>query len=99
MKLLFELSKLAKTDLEEIWIYTVNEWSIRQANIYYKLIITKIEHIRKNPTIGKSIVSIKPNHRVLQIKSHIIVYQVKDKKLLIDRILHKNMDIEHRIND
>ena len=99
MKLPFELSNLAKTDLEEIWIYTLNEWSIRQANSYYKLIISKIEEICKNPATGKSIASIKQNHRALQVKSHIIVYQVKDKKILIDRILHKRMDIENRIND
>jgi len=99
MKFHFELSNLAKTDLEEIWIYTLNEWSIRQANSYYKFIISKIEDICKNPAIGKSIANIKLNHKVLQVKSHLIVYQVKEKKIYIDRILHKSMDVETRIKN
>ncbi|MBK8296975.1 MAG: type II toxin-antitoxin system RelE/ParE family toxin [Saprospiraceae bacterium] len=99
MKFLFELSNLAKTDLEEIWIYTVNEWSIRQANSYYKFIISKIEDICKNPAIGKSIANIKQNHKVLKVKSHLIVYQIKDEKIWIDRILHKSMDVETRIKN
>jgi plasmid stabilization system protein ParE len=49
MKLLFELSNLAKTDLEEIWVCTVNEWSIRQANSYYKLMVSKISRIILTP--------------------------------------------------
>lgn len=52
MKLKFELSNLAKSDLEEIWFYTLSEWSLKQANTCYKLIFSKIDMICKNPMIG-----------------------------------------------
>lgn len=99
MKLKFELSNLAKSDLEEIWFYTLSEWLLKQANTYYKLIFLKIDMICKNPMIGKSISNIKTNHFVIQVESHLIVYQLKDKKVLIDRILLKRMGIEDKINE
>jgi toxin ParE1/3/4 len=35
MKLKLEISELALEDLDNIWEYTVEEWSIEQANKYY----------------------------------------------------------------
>ena len=34
----YEVSKLAILDLENIWAYTLENWSLEQANKYYELI-------------------------------------------------------------
>ena len=36
MKLNYELSKLVLTDIDNIWLYTIENWSKTQANKYYK---------------------------------------------------------------
>ena len=72
----FELSHLAQNDLEEIWLYTVENWSINQGNRYYKLIIEEINTICSNPEIGKPIPTIKKRHRILPVKSHLIRFQM-----------------------
>ena len=95
MKLNYELSKLALTDINNIWLYTIENWSKTQANKYYKDMIREIQIICKNPEIGKSIKEIKPNHRIRLVKSHLIVYKVLESKIYVDRILHKRMDIEN----
>ena len=97
-KLVFELSKLALRDINNIWIYTADKWSKTQANNYYKEIFKKINSICENPEIGKQIEEIKPQHRILQAKSHLIIYKKNKSKIYIDRILHEKMDIEHRLN-
>lgn len=47
MKLTYELSNLAEQDLENIWVYTFNNWSRNQANKYYKLLMNEIANICK----------------------------------------------------
>ena len=74
-KLDFELSKLALSDINNIWIYTANKWSKAQANKYYKEIFKGIGSICTNSEIGRRIEDIKPRHRILQVKSHLIMYQ------------------------
>jgi len=99
MNLKYEFSHLAKLDLEYIWKYTANNWSVDQANKYYKLIIDKINEICKNPNIGKSLESFKKKHRVIKVISHLVIYKLHNDSIFIDRILHKRMDIETRINE
>lgn len=99
MKHAFEISKLAEFDLESIWLFTLENWSLTQADNYYQLIISEIHSICENPEIGKPIEEIKKEHRIRKIKSHIIVYKIKKNKIWIDRILHKRMDIELKLID
>ena len=97
MRYAYKISKLAEIDLENIWLYTLQNWSLKQANKYYSLIIAEIQIICKNPEIGKAIEEINTEHRIRKIESHFIVYKIKQDKILIDRILHKRMDIESRL--
>lgn len=93
----YELSKLAIIDLENIYAYTVEAWSISQADKYYKLILKTIEQICRFPEIGKSIDFVKPNHRMQKVKSHLILYKQIENKIYIDRILHERMDIDSQL--
>lgn len=93
----FEISQLAELDLENIWLYTLQNWSHKQADKYYRLIISEIYSICDNPEIGKAIEELKMEHRVRKIESHIIIYKIKRDKIWIDRILHQRMDIESRL--
>ncbi|WP_339926238.1 type II toxin-antitoxin system RelE/ParE family toxin [uncultured Cyclobacterium sp.] len=97
MRLKFQLSRLASNDLENIWEYTYTNWSLRQADNYVKQIMNQINNICINPELGRQIISIKPNHRMIKINSHFIVYKVDGEVLKIDRIVHERMDIPNRI--
>ena len=98
-KLDFELSKLALSDINNIWIYTANKWSKPQANKYYKEIFKGIDSICSNSEIGRRIEDIKPGHRILQVKSHLILYKKNKDRISIDRILHERMDIEYQLTE
>ena len=99
MNLKYELSKLAQLDLEDIWLHTVKTWSINQANKYYGLLFKEIEAICKNPNVGRPIDHVKTHHKIKHILSHMIVYKVKSNKIWIDRVLHKRMDFETKLNE
>lgn len=95
----FVISKRAISDLEEIWLYTVEKWSIEQADRYYNLIFDEISYICKNINAGKSMEHVRKGYRASKVKSHYIFYRVLNNTIEIIRILHERMDIENRLND
>lgn len=95
----FVITKKAVADLEEIWLNTVEKWSIEQADRYYNLIIDEISFICKNNNAGKSMAHVRKGYRASKVKSRLIFYRVLDNKMEVIRILHERMDIENRLND
>jgi toxin ParE1/3/4 len=94
----YRFTNEAVRDLEEIWSYTKQKWSLEQADRYYNLIIDEIEFVSSNPLSGRSIDYIKEGYRSTKVKSHLIFYkQHEDDTILIVRILHQNMDCEKRM--
>ena len=95
----FVISKKAVLDLEEIWFYTVEKWSIKQADRYYNLIFDEINYICTNINAGKSMEHVRKGYRASKVKSHLIFYRVINDTIEIIRVLHERMDIETKIND
>ena len=95
----YVISKKALSDLEEIWLYTIEKWSVDQANRYYNLIFDEISFICKNTNTGKSMEHVRKGYRASKVKSHLIFYRILNNTVEIIRILHERMDIENRLND
>jgi len=99
MRLPYIISKKAVIDLEEIWLYTVDKWSVSQADRYYLLIIDEIGYICKNINSGKPMDNIRKGYRAAKVKSHLILYRVVNGTVEIIRILHERMDIDNLLAD
>lgn len=97
--LLYAISKKAVSDLEEIWLYTVEKWSVDQADRYYNLIFYEIYYICKNRNAGKPMEHVRKGYRASKVKSHLIFYRIRNNTVEVIRILHEQMDIENRLND
>jgi len=95
----YVISKKAISDLEEIWFYTADKWSVEQADRYYNLIFDEIVFICKKPGTGKQMDDIRKNYRAAKVKSHLIYYKVENDMVRIVRILHERMDIKNRLDD
>ena len=97
----YKISKQAEIDLENIWLYTFEEWSQVQADYYYDLIIDEIEYISENPKSGKDYNEVRKGYFRSRVKSHFIFYKInlKEEKIEIIRILHQQMDVDSHINE
>ena len=95
----FKISKKAISDLEEIWLYTVEHWSVEQADRYYNLIFEEIAYICKNENAGKPMEHVRKGYKVAKVKSHLIFYKITNDAIEIVRILHERMDIDNRLRD
>jgi toxin ParE1/3/4 len=96
----FKISLEAEKDLEKIWLYTFETWSLEQADHYFSLIMNEIEYLALNPKSGLNFNKIKKGYFQSQVKSHLIFYKInlKTKQLEIIRILHQRMDIDTRLD-
>ncbi len=96
-----KISNEAQNDLENIWLYTFENWSAEQADRYYNLILDEIEYLAKNPKDGKNYSHVRKDYFLSKVKSHLIFYKINKKENLIEiiRVLHQQMDIKNRLND
>lgn len=97
----FKLSNEVSLDLENIWLYTLENWSIKQADRYYNLIMDEIEYIAQNPESGKYYEELRPGYFRSKVKSHLIFYRINQKmnEVKIIRVLHQRMDIETKLSE
>lgn len=94
------ISKKALDDLNTIWIYTAENWSVEQANRYYNLIMDEIEFVAGNFQTTMDFGNIRKDYRYSKVKSHLIFFKrIEDAKMEVVRILHEKMDLKNRIND
>jgi len=92
------ISEKALEDINNIWIYTAENWSVEQADRYYNLIIDEIEYIVDNLDMDRDFEKIRKSYRYSKVKSHLIFFK-KDKtnEIEVVRVLHERMDIENRL--
>ena len=94
------LRQKAIGDLNDIWDYTFEKWSAKQADKYYATIKLFCSGIGQNPDIGKEYDGIKKDLLGLKSGKHIIFYQsLHEDKIEVIRILHERMDLKKRITE
>lgn len=82
-------------DLNDIWIYTFEEWSEKQADKYYATLEFACMQIGENPELGKEYEGINSNLLGLRSGKHIIFYQIiNEHEVEVIRILHERMDLK-----
>lgn len=94
----YRISKLAQQDLENIWDYTVDEWSIEQAEKYIGGLLSCFDRLAAGSTIGKPVEYIRQGYKKTLYGKHYIFYRIAaDEIIEIIRVLHVSMDVESRL--
>ncbi len=96
----FKISHEAKSDLEAIWLYTFENWSLAQADKYINLIFDEIEFLAQNPYSGRNYDEIRTGYHRSQVNSHFIFYKINSRsdEIEVIRILHQKMQIDAHLN-
>ncbi len=96
----YKISTEASDDIENIWLYTLTNWSLEQADRYYNLIMDEIEYVAKNPSSGIDYNHVREGYSCSKVKSHLIFYRQSNvpDEIEIIRVLHQRMDIKNRLS-
>ncbi|MFY7667275.1 MAG: type II toxin-antitoxin system RelE/ParE family toxin [Crocinitomicaceae bacterium] len=92
--MIYVLTKEAESDLEKIWLYSYENWSIEQADRYLNMILNEFDYLCLQPHSGIDFGMIRKDYWRVKVNSHFIFYKIKRNKIEIIRILHEMMDIE-----
>jgi toxin ParE1/3/4 len=86
-------------DINKIWIYTAENWSMEQADRYYNLIFDEIEYIVDHFEMAREFGAIRKNYSYSKVKSHVIFFKkTKSHAIEVIRVLHEKMDIENQLS-
>jgi toxin ParE1/3/4 len=92
------ISEKALDDLNKIWIYTAENWSVEQANRYYNLMMDEIEFALENFDTLKDFGSVRKDYRYSKVKSHLVFFKkTKNNEIEVVRVLHERMDMKNRL--
>lgn len=94
-------SQEAASDLENIWLYTLEKWSQEQADKYHRQLIEAIKQLALNPYLGKDVGYILKGYYRLKAQSHLVFYKIDEisNNIMIIRILHEQMDVQARLKE
>ncbi len=94
------LRQEAIDDLNDIWDYTYEKWSEKQADKYYAIIKLACKGIGDNPDVGKEYFGVIGKLLGLKSGKHIIFYDlISEDRIEIIRILHERMDLKNRLTE
>ena len=94
------LRQKAIDDLNDIWDYTLGQWSEYQADKYYSILKLACREIGENPEIGREYTAIRKNLLGLKSGKHIIFYHlISEDEIEVIRILHERMDLKNRLTE
>jgi len=91
----YRLSPLSEFDLEEIWLYTAQNWSIKQADTYHCNLVAAFEELAKGTKQGRD--AAVPGFMKYLCGSHVIYFLDYPEHLDVIRILHQRQDAERHL--
>lgn len=83
----YRLRPEALDDLDDIWRYTAETWSLAQADRYIDQLVTTFEALVNLPGVAREYVEFTPPIRIQVHQSHLIVYRVDNSMIDIIRVL------------
>jgi len=89
----YRIRSLAQSDLESIWLHTLEQWGVDQANTYLEAIIQRFDWLVDNPLVGKPRDDIKEGYYCFPEGMHIVFYKINDDQIEIIGVPHQSMDI------
>jgi toxin ParE1/3/4 len=88
----YRLSPAALRDLEDIWLYTLEQWGSEQAHHYIDEITATFEKLANNPQQGTPCEGIRKGYRRGWVGRHTIYFCVAEYGIAVIRVLHARMD-------
>ncbi|MDN5849838.1 MAG: type II toxin-antitoxin system RelE/ParE family toxin [Nitrococcus sp.] len=96
---MYKIHKSAKAaeDLAGIWVYSLREWGIEQADRYLDEREAGLAQLKTNPKLGKPRDELQPGCFSPRVHQYIAYYVVTSSAVRILRVLHARMDPSRHI--
>ena len=93
----YRLSPAAERDLEDIAIYTRDQWGTEQASRYIDRLTIAFEEFARAPKAAPACDHIRPGYRRRSVERHMIYFRIAPYGIAVVRILHDRMDATRHV--
>ncbi len=90
----YRVTPRAQQDLEEIWLYSLRQWSSAQADSYVSDVLAACQGLVTGEKIGVNAHALRAGYRKYLCGSHSIYYRISGSYLDVIRILHQSRDVD-----
>lgn len=97
MKSSYRIRQLAAENLEQIWLYTFQQWGAEQADQYLRALFDRFDLLAEYPKLGKARDDIKPGYFCFPEGRHLVFYIVTNNGIEIIGVPHQSMDIINHV--
>lgn len=95
----YALRELARADLEAIWVYTVEQWGLKQAERYLKGLFACLDELAANPRIGRERDDVKAGYRSFPQGRHVVFYVIASAGIEVIGIVHQSADVASHLEE
>jgi toxin ParE1/3/4 len=96
----YSLTKKAVYDLKQIWNYTYDNWTEKQADKYVNQLLNRCLQISKKPLQDRKYENLYPGLKGSKVNKHIIFYRkIEEEQIEVIRILHERMDLKTKFSN
>ena len=88
----YRLTPAAERDLEDIWLYTLEQWGSAQADHYVDTLVAAFVELARSPKMASACDHIRTGYRRRGVERHMVYLRITDYGIVIVRILHDRMD-------
>ena len=78
--------------MEAIWLYTLEEWGLEQANRYTDELTAAFARLATSPQLATPCDHIRKGYRRSRVGRHAIYFGIADYGIAVIRVLHGRMD-------
>ena len=95
----YALRELARTDLEAIWVYTVEQWGVEQAERYLQGLFDCFEELAANPRLGRERDDVKAGYRSFPQGRHVVFYVIASARIDVIGVVHQSADVDAHMGE
>lgn len=94
----YQIRQSVYDELEQIWLYSLENWGIEQADQYTRELMSRFQWLADNPKAGRARDDIKPGYYCFPQGAHLVFYRMLDDTVDILGVPHQSMDIDHHFD-
>lgn len=92
-------SAQAETELQEIWLYSVENWSVAQADDYVASIIVTAKRLTEGFVFSRPADHIAKGYHFCASGSHHLYFRVDGDMIVVERIIHQSRDAKAHLGE
>lgn len=95
----YQVTRSAQRDLQEIYLYTSQEWGRRQGDLYLAALRTRFSWLRINKPLWRARTELGAGIYSYMHERHVIVFKEDAGCLQVLRVLHERMELDRHVGE